>query len=48
MTTYSHAIFLSTPLHWLTAAIFITVVSLLLVGGAIEIVQLLRIRKGRS
>jgi hypothetical protein len=48
MTTYSHAIFLSTPLHWLTAAIFITVVLLLLVGGAIEIVQLLRIRRGRS
>jgi len=48
MTTYSHPIFLSTPLHWLAAAIFIAVVLLLVVGGAIEIVQLLRIRRGRS
>jgi hypothetical protein len=45
---YAHPVFsFSSPLHYFTAAVFAAIALLLLIGGAIEIVQIFRARGAR-
>jgi hypothetical protein len=46
--SYSHPIFLATPLHCLTAAVFAAIALILIVGTAIELVHILRTHRRRS
>jgi hypothetical protein len=44
---YAHPVFLSTPLHYLTAALFTAIALIIVIGTVIELIGLYRAGKAR-